>query len=525
MAFVPFHQIHQSLLECRFNHIKRFAMAFRLMFFIVCLSSLTERLCGQSTIYLDKTDDCFQEFVWENASSGESSWSLHIPIGKEARVVLDIDPRAETVFRKPENIKPCSLLQPNTGLVSDLNTGRRVIFIVEQFRPGSYRVYRVDRAAYVLVTGNYIKYSDADLNFAYDADIGSKRSDLSASRTGYKVFLDEVLSEECPRSWRFQYDGGRNGAADRQFVITEGAGITQGGFGHPVASSLLSADGVTLPEYLDRFCSGVGKVQAIREETSAPPAQPATWQEAGLERVYLDEQSGLYIDRSTWRPADGEIDGLTYNSGKLGDPSTSPADLPVPAAESAPTPVGKPLVWTPPNAADRRDETAPLDFSQFHVVKKGESFFSIAETYQIEPDELRAMNGMRDWEILYPGQRIKIASRSAESGPSKSTASGPGRVTVIPALSADLTSPTAPPVQENPVREAPTTSVPQVPAQEETLISPVQPSPAGQSYYVVTKGDTLWSIARQHGLSVEELKRFNNLTSDAIQIGQRLRVK
>ena len=44
-------------------------------------------------------------------------------------------------------------------------------------------------------------------------------------------------------------------------------------------------------------------------------------------------------------------------------------------------------------------------------------------------------------------------------------------------------------------------------------------------YYTVVKGDTLYKIANQFGLSVDELKRLNNLSSNTLSIGQRLLIK
>jgi flagellum-specific peptidoglycan hydrolase FlgJ len=43
--------------------------------------------------------------------------------------------------------------------------------------------------------------------------------------------------------------------------------------------------------------------------------------------------------------------------------------------------------------------------------------------------------------------------------------------------------------------------------------------------YEVQKGDTLYSISKKFNLLVDDLKRINNLTDNAISIGQRLKVK
>ncbi len=43
-----------------------------------------------------------------------------------------------------------------------------------------------------------------------------------------------------------------------------------------------------------------------------------------------------------------------------------------------------------------------------------------------------------------------------------------------------------------------------------------------QTRYVVQKGDTLYSLGRRFGVSVEMIKSANNLTSDDIKVGQEL---
>ena len=45
------------------------------------------------------------------------------------------------------------------------------------------------------------------------------------------------------------------------------------------------------------------------------------------------------------------------------------------------------------------------------------------------------------------------------------------------------------------------------------------------TYYTVVKGDTLYRISRKYDVTVEQLKKWNNLTDNIISIGQRLIVK
>lgn len=46
----------------------------------------------------------------------------------------------------------------------------------------------------------------------------------------------------------------------------------------------------------------------------------------------------------------------------------------------------------------------------------------------------------------------------------------------------------------------------------------------GDNLYIVKSGDTLWSIANKTGVSVSELKRINNLSSNLLSIGQKLKL-
>lgn len=54
--------------------------------------------------------------------------------------------------------------------------------------------------------------------------------------------------------------------------------------------------------------------------------------------------------------------------------------------------------------------------------------------------------------------------------------------------------------------------------------TPPAGSESGGNTYVVQRNDSLWSIAQRFNTTVAEIKRLNNLTSDILQIGQLLRI-
>jgi len=43
--------------------------------------------------------------------------------------------------------------------------------------------------------------------------------------------------------------------------------------------------------------------------------------------------------------------------------------------------------------------------------------------------------------------------------------------------------------------------------------------------HVVKRGETLWSISRQHKLTVDALKKLNELKTNVLSVGQKLKVK
>ncbi len=106
-----------------------------------------------------------------------------------------------------------------------------------------------------------------------------------------------------------------------------------------------------------------------------------------------------------------------------------------------------------------------------YKVKSGDVLGSIAQRYHVRVSDLRRWNGISGNRI-YVGQRLAIYKDASyfKASPRKST------------------------------------------------------TPARGQVYIVQPGDSLWSISRKYGMSVDQLKRINGLRSNGLKAGQRLKL-
>lgn len=189
---------------------------------------------------------------------------------------------------------------------------------------------------------------------------------------------------------------------------------------------------------------------------------------------------------------------------------------------------------------------------KWHYVKEGETMYQISQMYGIKLDRLYDRNLLSSNVQPAVNERIKIRGCKVNSRPKLASEATPSSTDRPPAVAVpdedddgeidfegeiDLPQKpgeTKPPAQNpQPVRppqpEKPAPTPDKEPVKpdagfDEEPETPV-PSPPAAIFHLVEKGDTLYNISRRYNTTVEDIKRLNSLSSNIINLGQRLRVQ
>lgn len=156
----------------------------------------------------------------------------------------------------------------------------------------------------------------------------------------------------------------------------------------------------------------------------------------------------------------------------------------------------------------------PQEGSNIYVVKPSDSLWSIANQYGITVDELKAANNLTS-NILNVNQQLNI--------PIKETVI-PGDYLVYTVKKGDSLWSIANQygVSIDDIIELNNLSSTALSINQQLLIPTIVPDEISGNIYIVQSGDSLWSIANQYGITVDELIKANNLENNSLSIGQQL---
>ena len=195
--------------------------------------------------------------------------------------------------------------------------------------------------------------------------------------------------------------------------------------------------------------------------------------------------------------------------------------------------------FSTPVSTKTNSASSVVSTSGTYTVKAGDTLYGIARRSGVSLNSLLSLNGLSQSSVIRPGQTLNVsgASNTTVATPVSSTSqatSTSGTYTVKAGdtlyriahnhgislrtlLSVNGLSETSTirPGQQLVVSGS---------AQATTSYSSTQTVSSGSQTHTVKAGEGLWRIARTYGLSLEQLKALNGLTSNVIRVGQVLKV-
>lgn len=147
--------------------------------------------------------------------------------------------------------------------------------------------------------------------------------------------------------------------------------------------------------------------------------------------------------------------------------------------------------------------------SDEYVVKKGDTLYSIARKYNTSVDNLKSINNITT-DSLAIGQIIKLPSTSSTASDTYIVKKGDSLYSIARTYNTsvdklkEINNLTSNALAIGQVLKLPSSNA------SENLV------------YTVKKGDSLYSIAREYGTTVDAIKKLNNITSNTLSIGQKL---
>ncbi len=190
---------------------------------------------------------------------------------------------------------------------------------------------------------------------------------------------------------------------------------------------------------------------------------------------------------------------------------------------------------------------------KWHYIKKGETMFYVSQLYGVKLKKLYRKNKMEPGTQPAIGEKIMLRGLFRRKNAPKLRPGDNSDLLLPPAkeqkekkdqleMGEEVIVPETPATHnDNAANEQPDTGVDdniiiigpddehgEKPAHEveiiETPDTPVAVPVTNKKYHIVKKGDTLYSIARRYHVSVAELKKWNNLHSNTIYKGTKLKV-
>lgn len=158
----------------------------------------------------------------------------------------------------------------------------------------------------------------------------------------------------------------------------------------------------------------------------------------------------------------------------------------------------------------------PASLEGYYVVQKGDSLWSIASKNNTTVDNIKKLNNLSS-NTLQIGQLLKLPGSSEENEVESENIYIVKKGDSLYSISKIYV------ISVDELKKANNLTSNNL-SIGQTLIIPSKKESTNQITYVVKKGDSLWLIANKYDTTIEKIKTTNNLTSNLLSIGQVLTI-
>lgn len=206
----------------------------------------------------------------------------------------------------------------------------------------------------------------------------------------------------------------------------------------------------------------------------------------------------------TTTPAADAVDG---NDGLLASHEETPDEAPVDPATSSSQ--SSQSAQSTEQAATPRNNQSNLQGQTrvvTHTVAQGETISEIADRYKVRVSDIRSWNSLRR-NAVRPGQKLHIETTLAEVPAAKKS------------VSKDVAS-----TQNSQSTSKSSKKTSSRDTASSTKSSKKKKAEAKPKVHEIKSGESLSTIARKHGVTVDELRKANNIKGDNIRAGSSLKI-
>lgn len=437
---------------------------------------------AQTPVYLMFDWSCFDQLEYRSNSNSEKVTVFNYHPTANDQYLLTAGEGVISSVNVPSGTITCSDFRLNDLLVDAVNRHTRQVYVVQQTTAGNYMLTPVVTAVHVARTGSIYKFYMTDCSFAADTNALNYNQNLIFSGDASVYFTGFKLCD-CRLQYAFEREPGRANAKRADWEFIPGIGLISDRSGTTNAEkqnneiNLVRINGQLLDDYLSTRC-----------QRRAPM------------RTTLSKWAGAPLTEPVRE---------TYPTG------TIPADL-TPDDRNAATPAPATYSTTgtrqpqPVYVTQATNCTETFTYG-YHVVQRGETMGTIARAYNTDVKSLCIANGITNPNRVTTCSKLRIPEV-------RNGVTTPGPVAQRQFTWGDINVPNTYSYNNAPAPATYNTT----PATYNTTPTynnndGISNLPAGQVvsysgtnyYHIVQPGEYLYGIARSHGLTEAQIRKYN----------------